>query len=95
MIYRKLQSRPIAVAAVVSLSISGLFGLAAPAYATTAANPTIIFDVNTFANSVPATENATSVAADSQIHSTQSFARTPTPNPARKTNGGGVCCVSG
>ena len=88
MIYRKLQSRPIAVAAVVSLSISGLFGLAAPAYATTAANPTIIFDGNTLAISVPATETATRVASDSLSLSTESLARTASTSRAGYTFGG-------
>ena len=88
MIYRKLQSRSIAVAAVLSLSISGLFGFGAPAYATTAANPTIIFDGNTLAISVPATETATRVAADSLSLSTESLARTASTSRAGYTFGG-------
>ena len=76
MIFRNLQSRPIAVAAVVSLSISGLFGLGAPAYAADAATPTIIFDGNTLATSVPATEASTRASADSLSISTASLART-------------------
>ena len=76
MIYSRTQSRPIAVAAIVSLSISGIFGLGAPAYASTAAEPTIIFDGNTLATSVPASEGATRVSEDSLRLSTETLART-------------------
>jgi uncharacterized repeat protein (TIGR02543 family) len=88
MIYTKIQSRPIAIAAIVSLSISGIFGLGAPAYATTAANPTIIFDGNTLSTSVPATETATRVSADSLRLSTESLSRTITSGRSGYTFGG-------
>lgn len=88
MIYRRLQSRPIAVAAIVSLAVSGLFGLGSPAHATTAANPTIIFDSNTLATSVPASESATRVSADSLSVSTASLARAVTTTRAGYTFGG-------
>jgi uncharacterized repeat protein (TIGR02543 family) len=88
MIYTKIQSRPIAVAAIVSLSISGIFGFGAPAYASTAANPTIIFDGNTLATSVPATEAATRVSADSLRLSTESLSRTITSARSGYTFGG-------
>jgi uncharacterized repeat protein (TIGR02543 family) len=88
MIFRNLQSRPIAVAAVVSLSISGLFGLGAPAYAADAATPTIIFDGNTLATSVPATEASTRASADSLSISTASLARTTSTTRTGYTFGG-------
>jgi outer membrane protein OmpA-like peptidoglycan-associated protein len=86
--YTKIQSRPIAVAAIVSLSISGIFGLGAPAYASTAANPTIIFDGNSLATSVPASESSTRDSADSLSLSTGSLAKTSSTTRIGYTFGG-------
>ncbi len=88
MIYSKIQSRPIAVAAIVSLSISGIFGLGAPAYATDADTPTIIFDGNTLSSALPATETATRTPEGALTLATASLARTATTSRAGYTFGG-------
>ena len=88
MIYSKIQSRPIAVAAIVSLSISGIFGLGAPAYATDAESPTIIFNGNTLSSSLPATETAARTPEGALTLSTASLARTATTARAGYTFGG-------
>ena len=88
MIYKKLRTRQIAVVAVVSLSISGLFGFGAPAYAATALEPTIIFDGNTLATSAPTTDTSTRVSADSLRLSTESLVRTASTTRTGYTFGG-------
>ena len=88
MIYKKLRTRQIAVVAVVSLSISGLFGFGAPAYAATALEPTIIFDGNTLATSAPTTDTSTRVTADSLRLSTESLVRTASTTRTGYTFGG-------
>jgi uncharacterized repeat protein (TIGR02543 family) len=57
------------------LTIAGLTSIPTSASANTAANPSIIFDGNTLATSVPASEAATRVSADSLRLSTESLAR--------------------
>ena len=83
-----LKFRPIAVALSVSLTIGGLFGLGVPALATTASNPTIVFDGNSISATIPATEPATRVSADSLSLSTESLARTATTARTGYTFGG-------
>ena len=56
------------------LAIAGLTAI--PSSATASTNPTIVFDGNTLATTVPATETATRVSADSLRVSTESLART-------------------
>ena len=58
------------------LAIAGLTAIPSSASASTAANPSIIFDGNTLATSVPASEASTRVSADSLRVSTESLART-------------------
>lgn len=70
------------------LTISGLTLLPSSASATTAANPTIVFDSNTLATSVPATESSTRISSDSFRVSTESLARTATTTRAGYTFGG-------
>jgi uncharacterized repeat protein (TIGR02543 family) len=65
-----------------------VFGFGAPATAATAANPTIVFDGNTLASSVPATETSTRISSDSFRVSTASLSRTTTTTRAGYTFGG-------
>jgi uncharacterized repeat protein (TIGR02543 family) len=83
-----IEKRPIAISAIIALAVSGVFGFGAPAYASTAAEPTIIFDGNTLATSAPATETATRVSADSLRLSTESLSRTITSARSGYTFGG-------
>lgn len=70
------------------LAIAGLIAIPTSASASTAANPTIIFDANTLATSVPASESSTRVSADSLRVSTESLARTVTTTRSGYTFGG-------
>jgi len=70
------------------LALAGLISLPHSASATTAANPTIVFDGNTLATSVPATEAATRVSADSLRLSTESLSRTVTTTRSGYSFGG-------
>jgi uncharacterized repeat protein (TIGR02543 family) len=83
-----LKLKPVAVALSVSLTIGGLFALGVPAFATTASNPTIVFDGNSISATIPATETATRVSADSLSVSTESLARTATTTRTGYTFGG-------
>ena len=82
-----LTRKPAAIAAIISLAISGVFGFGVPALATSAATPTIIFDGNTLAASLPATETATRVGLTSAL-STASLSRTATTARSGYTFGG-------
>jgi uncharacterized repeat protein (TIGR02543 family) len=70
------------------LTVSGLTLAPYSASATTAANPTIIFDGNTLATSVPATESSTRISSDSFRVSTESLSRTASTTRAGYTFGG-------
>lgn len=70
------------------LALAGLTAIPSSASATTAANPTIVFDGNTLAASVPASEASTRVSADSLRLSTESLARTVTTTRSGYTFGG-------
>ena len=70
------------------LAIAGLIAIPTSASASTAANPTIIFDGNTLAASVPASESSTRVSADSLRVSTESLARSVTTTRSGYTFGG-------
>lgn len=83
-----IEKRPIAISAIIALAVSGVFGFGAPAYASPAAEPTIIFDGNTLATSVPATETATRVSAGSLRLSTASLSRIITSARSGYTFGG-------
>jgi hypothetical protein len=85
---RALTRKPSAIAAIISLAISGVFGFGAPALASTPEAPTIIFDGNTLATSLPATETATRVPAGALTLSTASLARTVSTTRAGYTFGG-------
>lgn len=80
--------RTIAVVLTGLLSLAGLIGLPSSASATTAANPTIGFDGNTLATSVPASESSTRVASDSLRLSTESLTRTVTTSRTGYAFGG-------
>ena len=83
-----LKLKPIAVALSVCLTISGMFALGVPALATTASNPTIVFDGNALSATIPASETATRVSADSLRLSTESLERTATTTRTGYTFGG-------
>jgi uncharacterized repeat protein (TIGR02543 family) len=85
---QSLTRKPSAIAGIISLAISGVFGFGAPALATSAATPTIIFDGNTLATSVPATESSTRISSDSLRVSTGSLARTAATTRTGYTFGG-------
>lgn len=70
------------------LTIAGLTAIPSSASATTAANPTIVFDGNTLTTSVPATESSTRVSSDSFRVSTESLSRTAITTRAGYTFGG-------
>jgi hypothetical protein len=70
------------------LALAGLTAIPSSASATTAANPTIVFDGNTLATSVPVSEAATRVSTDSLRVSTESLARTVSTNRAGYMFGG-------
>jgi uncharacterized repeat protein (TIGR02543 family) len=70
------------------LALAGLTAMPTSASATTAANPTIVFDGNTLASSVPATETATRISADSLRLSTSSLSRTVSTTRSGYTFGG-------
>ena len=77
------------------LALAGLIAMPSPASATTATNPTIIFDGNTLATSVPATETATRVSADSLRVSTASLDRTVATTRSGYTFGGWSLTLGG
>ena len=85
---QSLTRKPAAIAVIISLAISGVFGFGAPALAITADTPTIVFDGNTLASSVPATETSTRISSDSFRVSTASLSRTTTTTRAGYTFGG-------
>ena len=70
------------------LALAGLIAMPSSASATTAANPTIVFDSNTLGNSTPATETATRVSEGSLRLSTASLDRSTTTSRAGYSFGG-------
>jgi uncharacterized repeat protein (TIGR02543 family) len=82
-----LTGKPVATAAIISLAVSGVFGFGVPALATSEARPTIIFDGNTLATSLPASETADRVDLTSAV-STASLSRTATTSRSGYTFGG-------
>jgi uncharacterized repeat protein (TIGR02543 family) len=70
------------------LAITGLTTIPLSANATSATSPTIVFDGNTLATSVPATEQASRTPSDSFQVSTGSLSRTTTTTRAGYTFGG-------
>ena len=85
---QSLKSKPLAVALSISIAIAGISGPGLPALATTASNPTIVFDGNFLATSVPASQSATRVSADSLSLSTESLTRTSSTTRTDYTFGG-------
>jgi uncharacterized repeat protein (TIGR02543 family) len=83
-----LKLKPISVALSVILTIGSVFALGVPALATTASNPTIVFDGNSISATIPASESATRVSADSLSLSTESLARSATTSRTGYTFGG-------
>jgi hypothetical protein len=71
-----VSQRPISIVLAGLLAIASLIAIPSSASAATAANPTIIFDGNTLATSVPATQSSTRISSDSFRVSTESLART-------------------
>jgi hypothetical protein len=70
------------------LTVAGLTAIPSSASATTAANPTIVFDGNTLTTSVPATESSTRISSDSFRVSTEALSRTAITTRAGYTFGG-------
>lgn len=70
-----ISKKPAAIILAISLALSGVFGLGLSAAATSAETPTILFDSNTLASSLPATEIATRTPETLAL-STDSLART-------------------
>jgi uncharacterized repeat protein (TIGR02543 family) len=70
------------------LTVAGLVAIPSSASATTAANPTIVFDGNTLTTSVPATESSTRISSDSFRVSTEALSRTASTTRAGYTFGG-------
>jgi uncharacterized repeat protein (TIGR02543 family) len=70
------------------LTLTGLIAMPSSASASTAVNPTIVFDGNTLATSVPATETATRVSEGSLRLSTESLARSVATTRSGYTFGG-------
>jgi uncharacterized repeat protein (TIGR02543 family) len=82
-----IEKRPIAISAIIALAVSGVFGFGAPAQATIASAPTIIFSGNTLASSLPPTETANRID-DTLALSTGSLARTAPTTRTGYTFGG-------
>lgn len=70
------------------LVLAGLTAMPSSASATTAANPTIVFDTNTLGLTTPATETATRVSEGSLRLSTESLARSTTTSRVGYAFGG-------
>ena len=81
-------NRAISIVLAGLLALSGLISIPSSANASTATNPTIVFDGNTLATSVPATESSTRISSDSLRVSTESLARTSATTRAGYTFGG-------
>jgi hypothetical protein len=85
----KHQSRKsLAVSAIVSLALTGIFSFGAPALATTPTNPTIVFNGNGLATSVPANGTSTRTPADSLTLTTDALTQVVTTSIAGYTFGG-------
>jgi uncharacterized repeat protein (TIGR02543 family) len=82
------KNRSVSIALTILLALSGVLGIGSQAIASTASNPTIVFDGNFLATSVPATQAATRVSADSLVLSTESLSRTTTTARSGYTFGG-------
>jgi uncharacterized repeat protein (TIGR02543 family) len=82
-----IEKRPIAISAIIALAVSGVFGFGAPAYSSTAAEPTIIFSGNTLASSLPPTETANRIG-DTLALSTGSLTRIASTTRTGYTFGG-------
>ena len=80
--------RPISVVLAGLLAILSIVATPSSASASTAANPTIVFDGNTLATSVPATESSTRISSDSLRVSTESLSRTSATTRDGYTFGG-------
>ena len=77
------------------LALAGLIAMPSSASATTATNPTIDFNGNTLATSVPASESSTRVSADSLRVSTASLDRTAATTRSGYTFGGWSLTLGG
>jgi uncharacterized repeat protein (TIGR02543 family) len=80
--------RPISIVLAGILTVASLIAIPSSATASTAANPTIVFDGNTLATSVPATESSTRISSDSFRVSTESLSRTSATTRTGYTFGG-------
>lgn len=88
MLAKHTSRKSLAVSAIVSLALTGIFSFGAPAVASTATNPTIVFDGNTLATSVPANGTSTRTPADSLTLTTDALSQVVTTTQAGYTFGG-------
>lgn len=88
MLAKQVSRKYLTVSAVVSLALTGIFSFGAPALATTATSPTIVFDGNALANSAPANGTSTRTPADSLTLTTDALTQVVTTSRAGYTFGG-------
>lgn len=87
--------KPIAVLATLILAVSGVFSLGAPANAVTAENPTISFNGNTLASTVPANTTSTRVSPDSLNLTTDALTKVSTTTRTGYSFGGWALTAGG
>ena len=87
--FAKYTSRKsLAVSAIVSIALTGIFSFGAPALASTASNPTIVFNGNVLATSVPANGTSSRTSADSLTLTTDALTQVVTTTRPGYTFGG-------
>jgi uncharacterized repeat protein (TIGR02543 family) len=88
MLAKQLSKKSLTVSAVLSLALTGIFSFGAPALAATATNPTIVFNGNVLASSVPANGTSTRTPADSLTLTTDALTQVVSTTRAGYTFGG-------
>ena len=88
MLAKHPSKKSLAISAIVSLALTGIFSLGVPALATTATNPTIVFNGNVLATSVPATTTSTRTPADSLTLTTTALTQVVSTTQPGYTFGG-------
>ena len=88
MLAKQVSRKYLTVSAVISLALTGIFSFGAPALATTATSPTIVFDGNALATSTPANGTSTRTPADSLTLTTDALTQVVTTSRAGYTFGG-------
>ena len=88
MLAKHPSKKSLAISAIVSLALTGIFSLGVPALATTATNPTIVFNGNVLATSVPAPGTSTRTPADSLTLTTTALTQVVSTTQPGYTFGG-------